>query len=126
MLEGASKHFVWSRVASSHPGHRLKMQEVSPQAVTKQGGDLKISISQLKRNLVITPPSLWIPVVCSGKGTTKLKIQVINLEHHLMYFVWRRSKREVPSLTLLSRVAHNKTHVSLKNSPHDCCHGAVA
>lgn len=38
MLEGASKHFVWSRVASSHPSHRLKMQAVSPQAVTKTRG----------------------------------------------------------------------------------------
>lgn len=131
MLEGASKHFVWSRVASSHPSHRLKMQEVSPQAVKKQGGDMKISISQLKRDLAlqITPSSLWIPVVCSAKGTTNLKIQIIKpgaLEHHLMYFVWQRGKREVPSLTLPFTVAHTKTHVSLQNSPHGCCHGAMA
>lgn len=59
MLEGASKHFVWSRVASTHPSHRIKIQEVPPQAVTKQGGDLKMSIPQLKRDLAlqITPSS---------------------------------------------------------------------
>lgn len=34
MPEGASKHFVWSWVPSSCPSHRLKMQEVSPEAVT--------------------------------------------------------------------------------------------
>lgn len=34
--------------------------------------------------------------------------------------------REVPSLTLPFTVAHTKTHVSLQNSPHDCCHGAMA
>lgn len=63
------KAFCVSRVASTHSSHRLKRQEVSPQAVTKQGGDLKISISQLKRDLAlqITPSSLWIPVLCTGK-----------------------------------------------------------
>lgn len=131
MLVGASKHFVWSRVASSHPSHRLKMQEVSPQAVTKQGRDLEISISQLKRDtaLHIAPSSLWIPVVCSGKGTTKLKIEIIKtgaLEHHLTHFVRQRGEREVPSLTLPFTVAHTKAHVSLQTSPHDCCHGTMA
>lgn len=131
MLEGASKHFVWSSVASSHPSHRLKCRRYHHRLSQNKGENLKISISQLKRDvaLQITPSSLWISVVFSWKGTTKLKIQKIKpgaLEHHLMYFVWQRCKREVPSPTLTFTVAHTKTHVSLQNSPHDCCHGTMA
>lgn len=72
MLEGTSKQFVWSRVPSSSPRHRLKIQEVSPEAVSEQGGDLQINSSQLNRDtaLQIAVASLWIPVVCSGKATT--------------------------------------------------------
>lgn len=100
MLEGASKHFVWFWVPSSHPSHRLKMQEVSPEAVTEQGGDLQINSSQVKRDvaLQIALSSLWIPVVYSGKETTKLKIEIIEtgaLGHHLVYFVWRRGEKKV-------------------------------
>jgi len=47
ILEGASQHFVWSWVPPSHLSHKLKMQEVSPEAVTEQGGDLQINPSQL-------------------------------------------------------------------------------
>lgn len=100
MLEGASKHFVWSQVPSSRPSHRLKMQEVSSEAATEQGGDLQINSSQLKRDMAlqIALSSLWIPVVCSGKETTQLKIKIIKtgaLGHHLVYFVWRRAEKEV-------------------------------
>lgn len=114
MLDRASKHFVWSRVPSSHPSHRLNMQELSPEAVTEQGGDLQISSSQLKRDMAlqIALSSLWLPVVCSGKGTTKLKIEIIKtgaLGHHLMYFVRRRGEREAPRLSFSQ--AHTQRHV---------------
>lgn len=72
MLEGISQQCVWSHVPSSSPSHKLKIQEVSPEAVSERGGNLRTISSQLNRDvaLQIAVASLWIPVVCSGKETT--------------------------------------------------------
>lgn len=76
------------------------MQEASSEAFTEQGEDLQINLSQLKRDMTmqIALPSLWIPVVCSGEGTTKPQIKTTKtraLGHHLMYFVWKRGDKGV-------------------------------